>query len=173
MSSNGDPSAYHWSHSDEFARAPKKDTPVAGDRIPGEDSENGFAPVYFELGDLPGGGGGSSHLVTYSVDGDLATDTGNHRLPFTSAATLTAVRAMVGTAPTGDDIVVDVNLNGTTIFTTQANRPTIASSANDSGNVTPDVTAVSAGDYLTVDIDQVGSSTPGSNLVVVVEWSNA
>jgi hypothetical protein len=43
--------------------------------------------------------------------------------------TVTGVRASVGTAPTGATLIVDVNLAGTTIFTTQASRPAIAISA--------------------------------------------
>jgi hypothetical protein len=35
------------------------------------------------------------------------------------------VRAHVGTAPTGAALILDVNDDGTTIFTTQANRPTV------------------------------------------------
>lgn len=53
MPSNGDPSAYHWSHPDEFGRAPRKASPVAADRIAIEDSEDGFKPGYAEIGDLP------------------------------------------------------------------------------------------------------------------------
>jgi hypothetical protein len=37
----------------------------------------------------------------------------------------------------------------------------------------PDVTAVAAGDLLSVDIDQVGSSTAGSDLVVAIEFQEA
>jgi hypothetical protein len=82
--------------------------------------------------------------------------------------TLTAVRASVGTAPTGASILVDVNKNGTTIFTTQGNRPAIAASAFTSGKMTPDVTTLVDGDYLTIDVDQVGSTITGSYLTVQI-----
>lgn len=108
--------------------------------------------------------------AAFSITGDLAVATGSHPFIFTRAATIVSVRAGVGTAPTGAAVIVDVNRNGTTIFTTQANRPEIAASATDSGNETPDVTALSAGDALTVDVDAVGSGDPGSNLTVVVEF---
>lgn len=84
--------------------------------------------------------------------------------------TISGVRASVGVAPAGASVIVDVNKNGTTIFTTQANRPTIAAAANTSGNVTNmDVTTVAAGEYLTIDIDQIGSTTAGSDLTVQIE----
>ena len=75
------------------------------------------------------------------------------------------------TAPTGASIVVDVNKNGTTIFTTQANRPTVAAAGNVSGQAVPDVTSLAVGDYLTVDIDQVGSTIAGADLVVVLKFA--
>jgi hypothetical protein len=80
---------------------------------------------------------------------------------------LTSVRATVALAPVGASLIVDVNKNGSTIFTTQANRPTIVSGALTSVSV-PDVTTWANGDYLTVDIDQVGSTTPGTDLQVQV-----
>ena len=110
---------------------------------------------------------------TYSISGPVATGAGSFRLYNDSGATLTivSVRATVGTAPTGATLIVDVNKNGTTIFTTQANRPTIAVSTNTIKRTNMDVTTVADGDYLTVDIDQVGSTVAGSNLVVSITVS--
>jgi hypothetical protein len=105
----------------------------------------------------------------YSYTGTLVVATGTFRLYVERTFTITAVRASVGTAPTGATVIVDVHKNGTTIFTNQAHRPAIAISGNTATASTIDVTALSAGDYLTVDIDQIGSSTPGSNLTVTVE----
>jgi hypothetical protein len=102
----------------------------------------------------------------------LMVDTGVHRLYNDSGATWTinSVRASVGTAPTGSSVIVDINISGTTIFTNQANRPSIAAAANTSGKITNmDVTSVPVGGYLTVDVDQVGSTAPGSDLTVQVE----
>jgi len=61
--------------------------------------------------------------------------------------------------------------NGVTIFSNQANRPTIAAATfTDDANAI-DVPAVAAGQYLTVDIDQVGSGPPGSDLSVTVVYT--
>lgn len=108
----------------------------------------------------------------FSSMGSLAVAVGAHRLYNDSgvAWTIASVRASVGTAPTGAAIIVDIKIDGTTIFTTQANRPTIAGGANTSGKVTNmNITTVNDGSYLTVDISQVGSTTSGSNLTVQVE----
>jgi hypothetical protein len=118
--------------------------------------------------------GNHTHTVTlslaaYSKQGVLSTAIGTMRLPIDGTCTIVGVRLMAGTAPTGASIILDVNKNGTTIYTTQGNKPVIAASANSGGpGTTPDVTALAAGDYITVDIDQVGSSVPGSDLVVTV-----
>jgi hypothetical protein len=111
-------------------------------------------------------------LPTYSKQGTLATTTGTIRLPIDGTYTITNTRLMVGTAPTGADLIIDINKNGGTIFTTQANRPRVTAGTNASGaSATPDVVGLAAGDYLTVDIDQIGSGTPGSDLTVCVTVS--
>ena len=126
---------------------------------------------------------GSSKLITSQMpssgriqpfynSGLLATEIGAHRLYNDSpnAWTLVSVRASVGTAPVGASIIIDLNIDGTTVFTTQSNRPAIAAGANASSKVTNmNVTSVAPGSYLTVDIDQLGSTTPGNDLTVQVE----
>jgi len=81
------------------------------------------------------------------------------------------VRASVGSAPAGSSIIVDVNKNGVTIFTTQANRPTIVAAGTTDLADAINITSVAAGDKITVDIDQVGSTTPGSDLSVEIEYT--
>ena len=65
-------------------------------------------------------------------------------------------------------MILDVNKNGTTIFTTQGARPTIADGQRPSSTTLPAVTAVAAGDTLTIDVDQIGSGTAGSDLYVSI-----
>jgi len=112
------------------------------------------------------------HLIRdWSFSGTLTTTTGLLRVPIHATGTIVSVRAMVTTAPTGSGVIIDLNKNGTTMYTTQANRPTIAASANSVNATLPDVTSLSAGDYLTVDIDSIGSTIAGANLVVSVRYS--
>lgn len=108
-------------------------------------------------------------LVTFDQPGILAVATGKGRVRLPAAATIVSVAATVNTAPTGASIKVDVNKNGTTVFTTQANRPDIAAAGFASADAIPDVTALAAGDYISVDIDQIGSTVTGSDLSVIVE----
>lgn len=114
----------------------------------------------------------TNETYQFGRSGTLKALAGQSRLMLPFSGTVQGVRATVGTAPTGTPIIVDVNKNGTTIFTTQANRPTIAIAANDSGaEKTPDVTSFVAGDYFTCDVDQVGTGTAGADLLVIVRLS--
>ncbi|MFZ1459085.1 MAG: hypothetical protein WAT17_04360 [Candidatus Saccharimonadales bacterium] len=112
-----------------------------------------------------------STILPYSYGGSLSVTTGTFRLYNDSGNTWTIqnVRASVGTAPTGSSAIIDINVDGTTIFSTQANRPTIAVSTNTSGLVSNmNTTTVANGSYMTVDIDQVGSTVAGSDLTVQI-----
>lgn len=118
------------------------------------------------------------HILPLAVwNGALTVSTDVYRWYNRTGRTLTikAVWISVGTAPTGSTILVDVNRNGTTIFTTPGNRPSIAISGFVSTrNTSADGTvALSDGDYLTFDIDQIGSTIAGSNLIVTVEFDGA
>lgn len=106
--------------------------------------------------------------IAWSYAGTIAVTTGKSRWYADRAYTIKKVRASVDTAPTGTSIRIDVNKNGTTVFTTQANRPDIAVSTNTDEANNPDVTAVAAGDYLTVDIDVIGSTVAGADLTVQI-----
>jgi hypothetical protein len=102
------------------------------------------------------------------ADAVLATGTGAQRFYSPYACTIVQVRANVVTAPTGASLIVDVNKNGTTIYGTQSARPTIAASSVTAVGGAPTVTTLAAGDYLTIDIDQIGSTVAGGILTVQV-----
>ncbi len=85
--------------------------------------------------------------------------------------TISKVFLAVNTAPTGAAIIVDIHKNGTTIFTTQSNRPQIAADANTGYTTTIEVSTWADGAYLTMHIDQIGSTTPGSDLTVIILYS--
>ena len=109
-------------------------------------------------------------VYTFSLAGAVTTGVGAFRVYNDTGDTLTirSVRASVGTAPTGATLIVDVNVDGTTIFSTQSNRPTIAISGNTNKTTGMSTTTIADGSYFTVDVDQVGSTVAGSNLTVQV-----
>ena len=117
-------------------------------------------------------GGGGPKIAAFKYTGDLAVGVGATRLYNDTGAdwTIASVRASVESAPAGGTVVVDVNIDDTTIFTTQANRPAIASATLTSGKVTSmDITTVPDGSYLTVDVDT--TTAPAANLTVIVVLS--
>lgn len=112
-------------------------------------------------------------VAVFSRSGILSVGAGQLQQAVRGAWTITAVRASVWVAPAGASIIIDVHrgaagATGTTIFTTQTNRPTIAAAAFTGITVAPEVSALADGDHLKVDIDQVGSTTAGSDLTVVI-----
>jgi hypothetical protein len=100
--------------------------------------------------------------------GNLTTGPGGAGPVLDGNYTLDSYTVSLGVAPTGTSVILDVNKNGTTIFTTQANRPTVAAGAVVGSVTPPDVTSFAPGDRITVDVDQVGSTFAGTNLVVVL-----
>lgn len=125
------------------------------------------------LDDAVGGAGsGGEGMAVFAQPGVLVAGNGVARFLFPFTATLKGAVACVNTAPTGATIIVDVNLNGVTIYTTTAHRPTIAAGAfATTTQPTPDVTAAHIGDYLTVDIDQIGSTIAGADLTIQVLYT--
>lgn len=105
---------------------------------------------------------------TFAWPGTLVTATGTLRQYVEGAYKFVSARASVNTVPTGATIICDINKNGTTIYTTQGNRPAIAISGNTITANSPDVTTFASGDYLSVDIDQIGSTIAGADLTVQI-----
>lgn len=130
-------------------------------------------------GNGPGGGAQALELV-FSVSGDIAvfgtapvTSTSKLRLPPSSAGwTLKYVSAEVNTAPAGQDIIININKSGVALFSSA--KPTITAGTIFSGLVAAPANTVfagttagqSTGDVLTFTIEQYGTTTAGSDLVV-------
>lgn len=76
------------------------------------------------------------------------------------------VFAVAKTGPTGADLIFDINLNGSTIWSTQSNRLKIVAGGTTGNTTTFNTTAIAAGDQLTIDVDQVGSTIAGQDVTV-------
>jgi EAL domain-containing protein (putative c-di-GMP-specific phosphodiesterase class I) len=105
-----------------------------------------------------------------TVAGNLAIGSNPFRIYnlYNTYQHITKVFLSVSEAPTDASIIVDVNINGVSIFTDQGHRPSIATS-QETGYidlVVGDTQTWSDGDYITIDVDQVGSTVPGANLAV-------
>lgn len=110
-------------------------------------------------------------VIPYASSGILTVRTGVTRFRWPFGAVILGVSAAVSTAPTGASIIFDINRNGVSIFNPTANRPVIAAGAFATlTEIVPDTFTMFLGDYLTVDIDQVGSSVAGSDLTVFIRY---
>ena len=98
---------------------------------------------------------------SYNYDGTLAVNTGDKRLYMARAGTFGTFDMYVKTAPVGAALNVQINKNAISIGT-----GTIADGANSGTGQALSSTSFSAGDYLTVDITQIGSSTAGEDLYI-------
>jgi hypothetical protein len=107
-------------------------------------------------------GGALAANVTTGTNKDL------HFMPYDF--TIKEIFAVCDTAPTGANLIGDVNKNGTTVMTT--NKVTIevseTSTATATNQPTLTTTALSKGDKLSLDLDQVGSTIAGKDVLVYV-----
>jgi hypothetical protein len=112
----------------------------------------------------------ATRAAVFTFEGRLTAVGGTIRIynKLGVTATISQVYLTATVAPTGAAIIVDVHKNGTTIFTNQAHRPQIADGAHTGFSVTVDDTSWADGDYLSADMDQVGSTYAGEDLTVHV-----
>jgi len=115
------------------------------------------------------------HQTIFTTAGNLEVASNPLRIynKLGSTQTITEVFLSVSDAPVGANIIVDIHKNGTTIFTNQSNRPVILATGDTTGyTINIDVNTWSDGEYLTAHVDQVGSTTPGANLVIHIIHHN-
>lgn len=100
-------------------------------------------------------------FVPFFISGTLVVGAGTTRIYNPSGRTVTVkkITAHAITAPTVSAILLDGNINGTTMYTTQGNRPSIAAGANVSTAGSTDAAASGwdDGEYITIDVDQIGT----------------
>lgn len=123
---------------------------------------------YFSVVTTSQYGGDFTKYFSYSVNGTLGVDTDIYPIISGLAMTVKEILISVETAPTGADLIIDINKNGTTMYTTQANRPTIPAGSTTATVSLPNIISIAKGDKITIDIDQVGSTNAGENLSLTI-----
>jgi hypothetical protein len=111
--------------------------------------------------------------IISTIEGSLSVGSNPLRFRNISGLTRTISRIFldVGTAPVGANIIVDIHKDNTTIFTDQTHRPSILANETTGISNNIDVPSWLNNEYLEFYIDQVGSATPGANLVIHVIYS--
>lgn len=101
-----------------------------------------------------------------TTDLTVATDKVKFIMPY--AFTLTDIKASVTTAPVGSSLIVDVNDAGTSIMTTNKLEIDAGETDTSTAATAPTLTdtALASGSLITIDVDQIGSSTAGAGLKV-------
>lgn len=172
-----DDTALHSDATSEISVIAEKTSPVSADLLVIEDSEAGNAKKRVQVGNLPGGGGGTAvDTYRWAVNGKPAVQTnidGAWIAP--RAGTITRITLFRRTAGSSGSTTVDVNINGTTVYTTQGNRPTVtqAGGANLIDATTDmDVTAVAQNDRLECDVDVVEAGNPQDiDIILEIEYT--
>jgi hypothetical protein len=104
-----------------------------------------------------------SEKITFGLLGNLevGTDQTNH-IQVSNTGTITTISAIAKTAPTGADAIFSIKKNGGT---------EIAALTITAGQTTATATisgAVTAGDYLSIDVTQIGSTIPGADVNITL-----
>jgi len=85
------------------------------------------------------------------------------------AGTIEEVYVMAKTAPgAGKTLTVDVNKGGTTIFTTQGNRPSLVDTAKTATSGAPEVNTFAKNDLFTIDVDVSTAETAVADVIVLI-----
>lgn len=117
----------------------------------------------------PGGGAGGFVIPAY-IEGEIATIVGDQRFYNPAGVDLEIVQVSVGQSigPSGGPNIYDLNVNGTTVFTNQSNRPTVAIEGHQATVGAIDVTLWPSDGYISWDVDLVGTTSPGSLATLTV-----
>ena len=115
--------------------------------------------------------GKSIKTLGWFIPGAAAVGTNvSARLKLNYDVTIVKAKAYAKTAPTGSNLIFDINVAGSTIWSTQANRLKITAGSNEDTDITTfNTTTITAGQAITIDIDQIGSTVAGSDITVLLE----
>lgn len=106
------------------------------------------------------------------VGDDLATGTFVNFVPVHQAITITGVSLHINTAPTGSVATIDINEDGVSILSTKL---TVDATENWSSTAATAAvisdSAIDANSVISVDIDGVGSTTPGTDGTVTIYYT--
>jgi hypothetical protein len=117
---------------------------------------------------IPGLRGATGHQIVFGTQGPVSVKTGTVGYYPRVPGRIIRVTAAVTNQISGTTRV-DVNVTGTTVFTNQAHRPTLASTGRQFDDAdTIDAPVFAATDYFTADVDTVGLGT--TDLIVTVDY---
>ena len=138
---------------------------LASEMIAGFDKDKDLAILNEELRRLKVDN--VTRVLMWYISGEMAAVTdASARITIPFPGKIIKAKAYIETAPTAADLLIDINLNGTTLWASSG-KLTITATENSATDLTSfDKTAVVEDDYFTIDIDQVGSTEEGEDLTI-------
>lgn len=97
--------------------------------------------------------------IAFYIHGDLEIETNAMKIIAMDDMEIKEIKIELSNAPVSQALIIDINKNGSTLYTTQANRPTIPIASTTNTVSLPDVVTINAGDRITLDIDQNGGGS--------------
>ena len=108
-------------------------------------------------------------LIIFGRDNLDPGDHGEQAFRFPYDSVILGISGWITTAPEGDDVVLDLNLNFVSVFADPDDRPRILSGEHEFDEIALNIVAPK-GSVATLDIDKVGSTIAGANLSVFVRY---
>jgi hypothetical protein len=111
-------------------------------------------------------------VATFQFKGALTVGAGTQRSPVPFACTVAYVIVTLTTPSSSGSVKFDLNYSATlegaaaTLYSTQANRPTVTANTHGVAATLPDTTSLAANSYLTCDADEIGTAPAGAVLCV-------
>lgn len=167
-----DTNAIHTNVSNEIHALTEKTSPTRASEVVIESSEAGDNWSKFRV-TLANVLSANHSQALFTREGVLTATAGTIKVPNHTgrALTIAGVYLDVTTVPSGSAIIVDINKNGTTIFTNQAHRPQIADGASSGNTIDIDVPTWADNEFLTMDVDQIGSVVAGADLTASIKYN--
>ena len=108
-----------------------------------------------------------TRVLLWYISGEQETGTDvSARIIIPFPGKIIKAKAYLATAPTAASFLIDINLNGTTLWGSSGKLTILATENSATALTSFDDTAVVEDDYFTVDIDQVGSTEEGEDLTI-------
>lgn len=113
-----------------------------------------------------------SSSYSFTIQGDAAVITKLIQRLVDRSITFEKVIIYADTAPTVTPLIIDININGTSIYAAHPLfRPTIAVGTNGPHEFTLfDTATAAAGDRISIDIDQIGTVPGGNDLMITIVY---
>lgn len=119
---------------------------------------------YYSIADLAGTANAIPYTWPVTLDGALAIKVYERNIYCPIAFTIKDVTGIVNTAPSGGACIIDVRINGSSIFVSQAEMVNIADGQTQDTSAAKNH-AVSAGDIITVEVELASSAADATLMI--------